>query len=299
MVIKGFKSSDRFASDRRADRSQSNRSLQEKEAPGSQDPTYPRLSDYNFTIILVELVSVMRSIKEARFPNPIQSDPSKRDPNLWCEFHGTHGHRTGDCRHLREEVATLLKNGHLREFLSNHAKNNCGRNRDNAEQSKSAAGSPRMTINMIFEGNKINGVTFSAAKKTKISVAHVFKIKRVLVDPGSSANIVQWRVLEQAMLIGNVIPATKLLAGFDLASVTTRGEILLPTHIEGVTKTTFFEVVDDDMGYNVILERQWIHEMKVVPLTYHQLLKFSTPYGIKQMKGDQPVGRRDERINRF
>lgn len=181
---------------------------------------------------------------------------------------------------------------------------------------------------MILGGNEINGVTFSAANKTKVLVTHSkrfwevaedditfteedadglllpqiyalvispnvldFKIKRILVDPGSSANITQWRVLEQAKLTRSIISATKLLAGFNIASVTTRGEILLPTNAEGVIKTTLFEVVDSDMDYNIILGRPWIHEMKVVLSTYHQLLKFPTPEGVKQIRGDQPAAR--------
>ncbi|XP_070036432.1 uncharacterized protein [Nicotiana tomentosiformis] len=180
---------------------------------------------------------------------------------------------------------------------------------------------------MIVGGNEINGITFSSAKKMKVSVTHIkrlrevaedditfteedadglllprndalvislsvldFKIKRV-VNPGSSTNIIQWRVTEQAKLTGSIIPATKLLAGFNLANVKTRGEILLPTNAEGITKTTLFEVVDGDMGYNIILDRPWLHEMKVVPSTSHQLLKFSTPEGIKQIRGDQAITR--------
>ncbi|XP_070054480.1 uncharacterized protein [Nicotiana tomentosiformis] len=118
-----------------------------------------------------------------------------------------------------------------------------------------------------------------------------FKIKRVLVDPGSSANIIQWRVLEQDKLTGSIILVTKLLTGFNLASVTTRGEILLLTNAEGVMKITLFEVVDCDMGYNIILGRPWLHEMKFVPSTYHQLMKFPIPEGIKQIRGDQPAAR--------
>ncbi|XP_070049135.1 uncharacterized protein [Nicotiana tomentosiformis] len=135
------------------------------------------------------------------------------------------GHWTGDYRHLREEVATLLKNGHLREFLSDRAKNNYSRNRDNLEPSKEGEDPPSQMINMIFGGNEISRVTFSAEKKTKVSITHSkrlredditfteedadglllphndalvislnvvdFKIKRVLVDIGSSANIIQ------------------------------------------------------------------------------------------------------------
>ncbi|XP_016452361.1 uncharacterized protein LOC107776920 [Nicotiana tabacum] len=262
----------------------------------------------------------MRNIKEARFLKTIRSDPSQMDPNLWCKYHETHGHRTRDCRHLRKEVATLLKKVHLREFMSDRTKNNYGHNRGNSEPSKIGEDPPRLTINMIFRGNEINGVTFSAAKKTKVSFTHNkrirevaedditftiedadrlllqhndalvislnildFKIKRVLMDLGSSTNIIQWRVLEQAKLTGSIIPAAKLLAWFNLASVTTRGEILLPTNTEGVTKTTLFEVVDDDMGYNIILGRPWLHEIKDLPSTYHQLLKLPTIEGIKQI----------------
>ncbi|XP_075101744.1 uncharacterized protein LOC142177176 [Nicotiana tabacum] len=227
-----------------------------------------------------------------------------------------------DFRHLHEEVAVLLKNGHLREFLSDRAKSNYGKNRDVRELAKPVTGSPRLTINMIFGGDKVNGVTFSAVKKTKISVTHGrrireaseddeitftkenanglllphndalvislnvlgLKIKRVLVDPGSSANNIQWRYLEQSKLTKNIVPAIMLLAKFNLTSVMTRGEILLPIHAEGVKKTTLFEVVDGDMGYNVVLGRPWIHEMKVVPSTYHQLLMFPTPKGVIRLK---------------
>ncbi|XP_070056169.1 uncharacterized protein [Nicotiana tomentosiformis] len=187
----------------------------------------------------------MRNIKEERFPRPMRSDPSQRDPNLWYEYHGTHGHRTGDCRYLREEVETMLKKGHLSEFLSNRAKNNYGHSRDNTEPSKIGEDPPRLTINMILGGNEINGVTFSAVNKTKVLVTHSkrlqevaedgitftedtlvislnvldFKIKRVLVDPGSSTNIIQWRVLEQDNLTGSIILVTKLLAGFNLTNM--------------------------------------------------------------------------------
>ncbi|XP_009759634.1 uncharacterized protein [Nicotiana sylvestris] len=258
----------------------------------------------------------MRNIKEVQFLRPMRSDSSQRDPNLWCEYHGTNGHRKRDCRYLWKEVAILLKNGHLREFLRGRAKNNYGRNRDNGEPSKVGEEPPRQTINMNFGGNEINGVTFSATKKTKVSITHSkklredditftvedadglllphnvalvislnvldFKIKRVLVDPRSSANIIQWRVLEQDKLTGSIIPTTKLLVGFNLASMKTWGEILLLTNAERVMKKTLFEVVDGDMGYNIILGRPWLHEIKAVPSTYHQFLKFPMPEGIKR-----------------
>ncbi|XP_075095235.1 uncharacterized protein LOC142173529 [Nicotiana tabacum] len=179
--IKGLQSLEKFVLDRRMDHGRSSWVLQEKEPSGSRDSAYPR-SDYNFNISLVELVSVMRKIKEARFPKSIRSDPSQRDPNLWCEFHGTHDHRTGDCRHLLEEVAMLLKNGHLREFLSDRAKNNYGRNRDVKEPTKPVARLPRLTIKIIFGEVEVNRVMFSAANRTKISITHGKRVREAPED---------------------------------------------------------------------------------------------------------------------
>ncbi|XP_060194955.1 uncharacterized protein LOC132624149 [Lycium barbarum] len=85
-------------------------------------------------------------IKDARWPRPLRTDPSQRDPNLIYDYHGTHGHRTDDCKGLRDEVARLLKNGHLREFLSERAKNNF-KNRETNE--KIEPDEPRHMINMI------------------------------------------------------------------------------------------------------------------------------------------------------
>lgn len=74
--------------------------------------------------------------------------------------------------------------------------------------------------------------------------------------------------------------------------VTSQKEILLPTCAEGITKTALFKMVDDDMGYNVILIRTWIHEMKFVSSTFHQLLKILNPDGIQKIRGDQPIWQR-------
>lgn len=109
---------------RRTDCGRSSRNLQDKEPSKFKDTSYPNLSEYSFNISLVELVAAMRNIKEAKFSKPIRRDTNQRDASFWCEFHATHGHKTGECSHLREEVAVLLKNGHLREFLSDRAKNN-------------------------------------------------------------------------------------------------------------------------------------------------------------------------------
>nr|XP_016502172.1 PREDICTED: uncharacterized protein LOC107820405 [Nicotiana tabacum] len=65
----------------------------------------PRLSEYSFNIDVSDIVFAISKIRDARWPRPIHSDPSHSNYNLICEFHNSYGHRTEDCRQLREEVA--------------------------------------------------------------------------------------------------------------------------------------------------------------------------------------------------
>ncbi|XP_059277628.1 uncharacterized protein LOC132031718 [Lycium ferocissimum] len=118
------------------------------------------------------------------------------------------------------------------------------------------------------------------------------RIKRVLIDPGSSANIIRWRVIEQLRLLDQIVPAIRVLNGFNMACETTKGEITLPINMAGTTQQTKFYMIEGDMGYNALLGRPWIHLVRAVPLTLHQVLKFPTPEGIKTICGEQQVAKK-------
>lgn len=65
----------------------------------------------------------------------------------------------------------MLKNGHLREFVSDGAKNNYGNTKGGEMQNKPA--SLHHTINIMFRGTEVNGVNiFSGKKNTKVLVTH-------------------------------------------------------------------------------------------------------------------------------
>ncbi|XP_060209037.1 uncharacterized protein LOC132636274 [Lycium barbarum] len=99
--------------DIRNDRGQNNRGLVNKNvvdrAPGNRET--PRLSEYNFCVDVATLAAAVIRNKETRHLRPIQSDPEKLDKSIICKYHHTHGHRTEDCRPLREEVARLFNLG--------------------------------------------------------------------------------------------------------------------------------------------------------------------------------------------
>ncbi|KAK0605617.1 hypothetical protein LWI29_028914 [Acer saccharum] len=84
---------------------------------------------------------------------------------------------------------------------------------------------------------------------------------------------------------------TTMLTGFSGEQKSTLGEIVLPVYAEGVNLYINFLVLDCQSPYNAILGRPWIHELKAIPSTYHQLIKFPTKWGVKEIKGEQRAAR--------
>ncbi|XP_019238185.1 PREDICTED: uncharacterized protein LOC109236839 [Nicotiana attenuata] len=95
------------------------------------------------------------------------------------------------------------------------------------------------------------------------------RIKRVLVDPSSSANIIRSGVIEQLGLLSQINTVPRILHSFNMIEEETKGEITLPINTSGMTQSTKFQVIDGDMRYNALLGRPWIHDMRAAPSTLH------------------------------
>lgn len=69
------------------------------------------------------------------------------------------------------------------------------------------------------------------------------------------------------------------LSRFNGASTTSLGDIVLPIQAGLVTVNMQFSVVEDLSPFNAILGRTWLHSVKVIPSTYHQMMSFLTKDG--------------------
>ncbi|XP_070003307.1 uncharacterized protein [Nicotiana sylvestris] len=137
-----------------------------------------------------------------------------------------------DCRLLQGEVEHSLKQGYLTKLFSENGKQAYMKNRQELPKPPS----PKRTVNVISGGEEINGVMYTTAKKvSKITVTHGKRVrqvleedsitfdnadadgvltphndalvisllvhdtnvKRVLIDPGSSVNIILLRVVNE------------------------------------------------------------------------------------------------------
>jgi len=88
----------------------SSRFRKERDVRDRDTNTNARIGDYSFNISTSELVAVLRSMGDkVRWPKEMRSNPGRRNPDFWCEFHNDHGHKIADCRLLQGEVEHLLK----------------------------------------------------------------------------------------------------------------------------------------------------------------------------------------------
>ncbi|XP_009790495.1 uncharacterized protein [Nicotiana sylvestris] len=104
---------------------------------------------------------------------------------------------------------------------------------------------------------------------------------------GSSANVIKSKIVEQLGLLNQVVPASRVLHGFNMAGEITKGEIVLSVDVFGTVQNNKFHIIIGDMRYNALLGRPWIHSMRAVLSTLHQMIIFPAKDGITTIYGEQ------------
>ena len=104
-----------------------------------------------------------------------------------------------------------------------------------------------------------------------------FDVQKVLVDPGSAANLLQLLAFRQMNISFDRLSSTgRILFGFNGTTTLTMGNIAFVVKVGPVVQHVLFSVVEDLIPYNAIVGRAWLHEMKAVPSSYHQMISYLT-----------------------
>ena len=123
-----------------------------------------------------------------------------------------------------------------------------------------------------------------------------YNMHRVLIDNGSSADILYYPAFQQ-MGIGReqLIPTNAPLVGFGGTKVLPLGAITLSVIVgdypQQIDKNVTFLVVDCSSANNAILGRPTLNSWKAMTSTYHLMIKFPTNYGVGELRGDQVAAR--------
>ncbi|XP_075095212.1 uncharacterized protein LOC142173506 [Nicotiana tabacum] len=110
---------------------------------------------------------------KVKWPPKMRSDLSTRKSDSLCEFYEERKHKIEDCIALRQEVANMLHQGHLKELLGDKHRNTLARGRE--RQGPPKPPSPAHIIYMIIDGSddaSTNDIKFTTTHKLKRSITH-------------------------------------------------------------------------------------------------------------------------------
>ena len=117
----------------------------------------------------------------------------------------------------------------------------------------------------------------------------------MLVDGRSSYDILFWDAYRRMGLKEEEIRPIKIsLHAFNGAEVKPLGIVVLPVYAADRVVVVKFLVVDTPSTMNVIMGREWIHTVKGLVSTLHQVMRCQSPDGLYtiDIKGDQSQNRR-------
>ncbi|XP_024172011.1 uncharacterized protein LOC112178021 [Rosa chinensis] len=120
-------------------------------------------------------------------------------------------------------------------------------------------------------------------------------VRRVMVDAGSSADVIFWEAFEQLGLDKTLIhPSRAPLTAFEGSETWPVGEISLPVTTGGKTVKVDFVIIKKPSAYNAILGRDWLHRMGAEASTRCQVLKFVSDKGqqVISVRGDQLLSKK-------
>ncbi|XP_059658689.1 uncharacterized protein LOC132305020 [Cornus florida] len=115
-------------------------------------------------------------------------------------------------------------------------------------------------------------------------------VRRVLIDPGSSANVMPRVTFDRLEIEPEKLkPTGNPLLGFDGKQVELIGIVELTVQAAERVLTESFVVVEIYPSYNLLMGRGWIHRIQGIPSTLHQVMRCLGPDGTKviDIHGDQ------------
>ncbi|KAK3033935.1 hypothetical protein RJ639_032367 [Escallonia herrerae] len=282
-----------------------------------------------------QILHEIKDNKALQWPDRMKSRPNKRNKDLWCHFHNDHGHTTDNCGSLKRAIEALIKRGQLRKFVApkedkqqtppaieeiedreenagiiNTISGGLAAGGSSGRARKAYAREVYITSQPPDKKSKtvpVAAITFSDEDSKHIQTPHDdplvitvragnFGVKRVLIDNGSSAEILFFDAFKKMNIPTDRLRKTDTpLYGFSNHPVAAEGIIALPVAIgTPPAQANFildFVVVKVPSAYNAILGRPALNQLQAVVSTYHLKMKFPTEHGIGEVKGDQTIAR--------
>ncbi|RDY11603.1 hypothetical protein CR513_03703, partial [Mucuna pruriens] len=118
----------------------------------------------------------------------------------------------------------------------------------------------------------------------------IYMIARVLIDNGSSLNVMPKATLDKLYSIGFTLKINSVVVkAFNGSKWEVMGEITLPICIGPMTFDITFQVMDIQPVYSCLLDGPWIHAVGAVPSSLHQKVKFIADQQLVSVMGEKEL----------
>ncbi|KAL0329161.1 UNVERIFIED_CONTAM: hypothetical protein Sradi_4902800 [Sesamum radiatum] len=253
----------------------------------------------------------------------MKDNPKRVKFEKYCRFHRDRGHTTEECHHLTNEIEKLIQCGYLKEYINQNTDNlptagviavisggPTGGDSANARKALARATrgnhwqAPIQVYNVNSE--KQEKISFNSqdmdpmrnnndALVISATLAN-FLVKKVLVDSGSSTDIIFYNAFVQLGIDNAQLrKVNTLLTGCSGEMIEPLGEVMLPLSLGSLpkrsTKMVKFIVIKAPSAYNIILGRPSLNLFRAIASTFHMKLKFSTSGGVGEPVGDELMAR--------
>lgn len=144
--------------------------------------------------------------------------------------------------------------------------------------------------NLSFSDEDLTKEGHDHNKALHVSVkCGVDNMARVLVDTGSSLNVMPKLTLNKLSFEGTLKPSALVVKAFDGSKRSVVGEVELPIKIGPQIFQILFQVMDINPTYICLLGRPWIHAAGAVASTLHQKLKFAVQDRMITVDGEEDL----------
>ncbi|XP_026445178.1 uncharacterized protein LOC113345667 [Papaver somniferum] len=254
----------------------------------------------------------------------------------WCDYHNFYSHPTNRCIQWKKYIQDKIDAGQFQEYIDRplSEKDKTVKLTENRRVINTITYSEKAEPNMIQDMAvkcckrirdhdifRIDGVTvepwedwmatplvFSTKDIDQEIEIHNdpliltipisgWTVTKVLIDGGSSMNVLYYDTFKRmGFKDEDLVSSPYTIYGFNGASSKPKRDITLEVHAGPMKQEANFSVIDAPSPYNAIMGRLWLHRLKGTTCTYHQYLRFPTPWGEMQIKGDQMEARNCQAI---